>query len=177
MRWVWILPLLVAAVAGVTIKTPYVSLGSKDSTLRVMDMGETVWVGVGAGADHPVDSHSDGDNVSMTVADVTCAAALNVVTCTLPPTGTLYASGRLYQNHTILALGSEVYRVSMSITLEGGVWERGNVWRGTSPQLIIRVDEESPEGRKERVSKGALAFLVTIPLMLFAVPLESLINL
>lgn len=168
MRVVLILLLALGCVGGVVIETPYLSLSSVGSELRVMDMAETVWLGMGAGADHPVDSHSDGNVVRLTVADVSCAADKDTVTCSLPPTGHLVASGRLYQNDTTMTLGSDVYRVTMTATLSGGEWGVGDVWNGESPGLVIRVYEQSPEERSERVGKGALVFLITVPFLLLA---------
>lgn len=163
-----ILILALGSVTAIKVETPYVSLSSVDAEVVVMDMAETVWMGVGADGDHPVDLHSDDGRITMAVANVSCTAINDVVTCTLPPTGHLSASGRLYQNDTTLALGSDAYRVTMTATLEGGVWREGDVWSGASPRLVITVHEQSPEERSERVGKGALCFLVTIPVMVVA---------
>lgn len=169
MRAVLLVLLLALGCAGaVKIQTPYLSLSSVDAAVRVMDMAETVWLDVGAGAGYPVDSHSDPGRVTLTVANVSCTSRMERVVCALPPTGHLASSGRLYQNDTTMTLGSDAYRVTMTATLEGAVWEADNVWRGTTPVLMVEVYEQSPKERSERVAKGALCFLVTLPVLLLA---------
>jgi hypothetical protein len=160
--------LLVASAGAVTVTTPYLSLLSHENAVRVTDSGETVWVAMEAGGRLPVEATEGEENVALTVDDVSCRAEKEMVTCHLPPTGSLTASGRLYQNGTQVVLVSETYRVSVTCELAGGEWKRDIRWEGTAPVLTLRIDEQSPEQRKERVGKGALCFLITIPVMMLA---------
>lgn len=162
-----VLLLLVATVGAV--ESPYVILDPVQDVLRVSDMAKTMWMGLKAGGVEPVVSRWDSEDISLTLADVTCESPQDSsrVTCHLPASGTLTASTTIQSNGSRVFIASDTYSVSIMADLENATWGHDFVWSGPGTLHLI-VQEKSPEEREERVFRGLVCFLVAVPVTALA---------
>lgn len=160
---VLLLLLLTVFVVGIdAFGTDYVEMNPVESVLRIGDVAETMWIGVGADGSEPVVMTSWSYGIAVQLANLSCATPANqgAVTCRLPEVGQLTSSSGLTRNGSHVSLVSEQYSVSIEAELVNATWTDGFNWRG-SGVLQLTVHEQTPEERQARVWMGIVIFLPT----------------
>lgn len=155
-----LLLLLLAITSCSAIRTDYIEFNAIGSVLRVGDAAQSMWLGVNAEVTEPVVTRSTDAEVSMHLGNVSCVAArdVNLATCLLPASGQLVGSSQLHRNSTQVYITSDKYDISIVANLYGAQWSTGFAWEGKG-ELVIRVVEQTPKQRQQRVEVGIYCFI------------------